>query len=157
MSDDEPKAPSYSRNLTAKEREDRKAQLLVQHGERRKTNVLLVAAKAKHTEAGKEVKRLERTRDTIDEMCEQLALEAETGHAVLPQQMQLGTVPVLANEDGEAIDDPRDSDDDDDDDADDDDDDDEPESEALPVAAAARGKKKAAKKKATRRNNHATA
>lgn len=104
-------APSYSRNLTAKEREDRRDQLLVQHRERRAAVAELTAAKAAKARAVDEVKRIERKIETIDEMCETLALEADTGHAVIPQQLKLGDVPVLAGEDGQAVDDPRDEED----------------------------------------------
>lgn len=130
---DDPKAPTYSRSLTRKERDDRNEQLLAQLKLKRELEPELAKAKL---EAKRIVNRVTKQLETVNEMVDILALEVETGHAHVAKQLELGSVPRLADKDGNAVDDPRDSDSDDDESPESDpdlDDDDETDADGNPL------------------------
>lgn len=117
-------APTYARSLTRKERDDRNEQLLAQLKLKRELEPELAKAKL---EAKRIVSRVAKQIETVGEMIDILAVEVETGHAHVPKQLELGSVPQLADADGNAVDDTRDEASAAGDDDDSDDDDDEPE------------------------------
>lgn len=132
MTEPDPTAPTYARSLTRKERDDRNEQLLAQLKLKRELEPALAKAKL---EAKAIVRRVDKQLETVNEMIDILAVEVETGHAHVPKQLELGSVPRLADADGNAVDDPRDSDDSEGDSDDADlDDDDEPEHDKAELA-----------------------
>jgi hypothetical protein len=100
MSDITPGSPVYSRNLTRKEIDERKNDLIAKLTERRDAMVRVA-------EAQKSLKVAKGSLDMCEQQIDTLHLEITVGKAVVPRQLTIDDVPVLADDDGEAVDDDR--------------------------------------------------